>query len=146
MAFKKSLTLAASLESPESLANDLKTRKVAGLLSHQTDVLPEYVQAGVDKPDIAIQLPTGSGKTYVGLLIAEWRRRKFGERAVYLCPTRQLVYQVVEQLKCYAPTEGCCGEDFLKFRPSCNPLSSDVPKRNVGTEQIPSLPTATFSS
>lgn len=48
-------------------------------------------------PDVALQLPTGSGKTLVGLLIAEWRRRKYQERIVYLCPTRQLVNQVVEQ-------------------------------------------------
>src|SRR5262249_16188817 len=41
----------------------------------------------------------GSGKTLVGLLIAEWRRRKYGERVVYLCPTRQLVNQVAEQAK-----------------------------------------------
>lgn len=47
--------------------------------------------------DVALQLPTGSGKTLVGLLIGEWRRRKFGERVVYLAPTRQLVNQVVEQ-------------------------------------------------
>ncbi len=44
-----------------------------------------------------MQLPTGSGKTLVGLLIAEWRRRKYGQRVVYLCPTKQLVNQVVEQ-------------------------------------------------
>jgi len=47
--------------------------------------------------DIALQLPTGSGKTLVGLLIAEWRRIRYGERVVYLCPTKQLVNQVVEQ-------------------------------------------------
>src|SRR5262249_33786525 len=38
-----------------------------------------------------------SGKTLVGLLLAEWRRRKFRERVVYLCPTRQLVNQVVDE-------------------------------------------------
>jgi len=31
------------------------------------------------------------------LLIGEWRRRKNAERVVYLCPTRQLVNQVVAQ-------------------------------------------------
>ena len=46
--------------------------------------------------DIALQLPTGSGKTLVGLLIAEWRRIKYRERVVYLCPTIQLVNQAVE--------------------------------------------------
>jgi len=56
-----------------------------------------YVAEAKDLKDVALQLPTGSGKTLVGLLIAEWRRRKFNEKVVYLCPTRQLVNQVVEQ-------------------------------------------------
>ena len=43
---------------------------------------------------MAIQGATGSGKTIVGLVIAEWRRRRFQERPIYLCPTRQLVHQV----------------------------------------------------
>jgi len=53
----------------------------------------------VDKHDIALELPTGSGKTLVGLLIAEWRRRTKRQRCVLLCPTKQLVHQVVEQAK-----------------------------------------------
>lgn len=56
-----------------------------------------YAAQALDHPDVALQLPTGSGKTLVGLLIAEWRRRKFKERVVYLCPTKQLVHQVAEQ-------------------------------------------------
>ena len=51
----------------------------------------------VDESDVAFQLPTGSGKTLIGLTIAEWRRRNFNERVVYLCPTRQLAHQVVGQ-------------------------------------------------
>jgi Rad3-related DNA helicase len=49
------------------------------------------------QPDVALQLSTGSGKTLVGLLIGEWRRQRFQEKVVYLCPTRQLVNQVVEK-------------------------------------------------
>src|SRR5579863_3679338 len=56
-----------------------------------------YAETALELPDVALQLPTGSGKTLVGLLIAEWRRRKNQERVVYLCTTRQLVNQVVEQ-------------------------------------------------
>src|SRR5690606_24272147 len=51
----------------------------------------------VSEPDVAFELPTGSGKTLVGLLLGEWRRRRFGERCVYLCPTNQLVHQVADQ-------------------------------------------------
>jgi tetratricopeptide (TPR) repeat protein len=84
-------------DDPESLFRDLRRRKVPGLLSHQADLLRSYMAVHTVHSDIALQLPTGSGKTLVGLLIAEWRRRKYGERVVYLCPTRQLVNQVSEQ-------------------------------------------------
>lgn len=59
--------------------------------------MKDYAQKALDAADVALQLPTGSGKTLVGLMIGEWRRRKFQERVVYLCPTKQLVNQVVEQ-------------------------------------------------
>lgn len=42
-------------------------------------------------------LPTGSGKTLVGLLISDWRRRTLGHRVVYACPTKQLARQVLEK-------------------------------------------------
>jgi hypothetical protein len=56
-----------------------------------------YAATAAGMSDVALQLPTGSGKTLVGLLIGEWRRRKNQEKVVYLCPTKQLVNQVVEQ-------------------------------------------------
>jgi len=60
-------------------------------------VLEAYNREHLDATDVAIELPTGTGKTLIGLLIAEYRRRRFEERVVYLCPTRQLVHQVVER-------------------------------------------------
>ncbi|NDB85585.1 MAG: DEAD/DEAH box helicase, partial [Alphaproteobacteria bacterium] len=50
---------------------------------------------------IIVTGPTGSGKTLVALLIAEWRRRKYKEKILYLCPTNQLVSQVCKQAKTY---------------------------------------------
>ncbi len=96
MAFRLNKRSTSSTESPEALFRDLRNRSVEGLLSQQADMLRKYMKHVAD-PDVAMQMPTGSGKTLVGLLIAEWRRRTGGERAVYLCPTRQLVNQVVEQ-------------------------------------------------
>lgn len=96
MAFKIPTPPASSEQSPESLFRDLRNRTVEGLLSQQADMLRAYV-SNQSEPDLALELPTGSGKTLVGLLIAEWRRRKFQERCVFLCPTRQLVHQVVAQ-------------------------------------------------
>jgi hypothetical protein len=84
-------------DSPEKLLLELPRRKIPGVLLHQGEILRSYVTQYLLPRDVAIQLPTGSGKTLVGLLIAEWRRRKFRERVVYLCPTRQLVNQVAEQ-------------------------------------------------
>ena len=53
----------------------------------------------VDDPDVAVQVPTGGGKTLIGLVLAEWRRRTRREKALYLCPNKQLVQQVVRQAK-----------------------------------------------
>ncbi len=99
MPFKLPEHSATCPEDPEALFRDLRKRTVPGLLSHQADILRSYIAVHKKHTDVAIQLPTGSGKTLVGLLIAEWRRRKYGERVVYLCPTRQLVNQVSDQAR-----------------------------------------------
>jgi len=97
MAFNLPEKKVACPDDPEALFRDLRKRTVPGLLSHQADLLRSYLAAHTQYADIALQLPTGSGKTLVGLLISEWRRRRYGERVVYLCPTRQLVNQVAQQ-------------------------------------------------
>lgn len=97
MAFKKPTLKTTVPESPDRLFLDLPRRKHASLFDHQGQVLRSYASDVIDEKDVAIQLPTGSGKTLVGLLLAEWRRRKFDEKVVFLCPTRQLVNQVVEE-------------------------------------------------
>ena len=80
--------------SPLELFNDLRPRNIPALYEHQAKLLRDYIDKGVDKSDVAIQGATGSGKTLVGLIIAEWRRRELNERPLYLCPTRQLVHQI----------------------------------------------------
>ncbi|MBT2773425.1 DEAD/DEAH box helicase family protein [Halomonas sp. ISL-60] len=97
MAFKKPSAQVPVPESPDRLFRDLPRRKHPSLYDHQGQVLRTYVSEALRAPDVALQLPTGSGKTLVGLLLAEWRRRKYGERVVYLCPTRQLVSQVADE-------------------------------------------------
>lgn len=97
MAFKKPTAQTTAPETPDRLFRDLPRRKHASLYDHQGQVLRTYVAQALTAPDVALQLPTGSGKTLVGLLLAEWRRRKNRERVVYLCPTRQLVNQVVDE-------------------------------------------------
>ncbi|MDD5472272.1 MAG: DEAD/DEAH box helicase family protein, partial [Sideroxydans sp.] len=97
MAFKKPTITAAVPESPDRLFRDLPRRRHPSLFDHQGQMLRNYLAKALNAKDVALQLPTGSGKTLVGLLLAEWRRRKFGEKVVYLCPTKQLVNQVAEE-------------------------------------------------
>ena len=62
--------------SPEELFRSLSPSdpSLRHLWAHQADLLREYASASSEH-DIALELPTGAGKTLVGLLIAEYRRR-----------------------------------------------------------------------
>jgi hypothetical protein len=85
---------------------------VDNLWSEQADVLRLYVEGHVDSDDVALELPTGSGKTLVGLLIAEWRRLKFEHTAAFVCPTNQLARQT------WAKAQGYGIEAVLLIGPS----------------------------
>ncbi|MFE1830176.1 DEAD/DEAH box helicase family protein [Streptomyces yangpuensis] len=95
MAFKKSSSLSAVPATPEALYPTLP--RAAGapkeLWSRQADVLRVYVEQHKAAGDVAIELPTGAGKTLVGCLVAEWRRQSRGERVAFLTPTRHLAQQ-----------------------------------------------------
>lgn len=85
-------------DSPTLLFRDLKRDpSIKFLWDHQARLLDEYHSHHLKTRDLAIELPTGSGKTLVALLIAEYRRRAFGERVAFMCPTRQLCNQVAAQ-------------------------------------------------
>lgn len=100
--FKKVQTHGKEQIDIEALFKDLKNRspKIKDLFSHQADILRDY-QKFSDASDVSLELPTGSGKTLVGLLIAEWRRKILGERILYLTPTKQLANQVRKLSKEY---------------------------------------------
>lgn len=68
---------------------------ISSLWIHQGDVLRTYAEKHQDAPDLALELPTGTGKTLPGLLIAEWVRRKAEGPVLYGAPTRQLADQVL---------------------------------------------------
>lgn len=97
MAFKPRSAQSVVLSDPVKLFRSLPLRKIETENPHQQQVLLNYADKLTSEKDLAIQLPTGSGKTLVGLMISEWRRKKFSERVVYLCPTKQLVHQTVSQ-------------------------------------------------
>jgi hypothetical protein len=101
--FKTDFGEASHVTDPETLFRDLRGRspEIRHLWSHQADLLRAYYQQFQQTKDVAIELPTGAGKTLVGLLIAEFRRQSFNERVAYLCPTRQLARQVGAQASKY---------------------------------------------
>ncbi len=97
MGFKLSKPTSIKLESIEDFYKDIKSKKIHAPSPEQADIWREYQKSALDAKDVALQLPTGGGKTLVGVAIAEWRRLKFKEKVVILCPTKQLVNQAVEQ-------------------------------------------------
>ncbi len=105
--FKLASTAASKPATPELLFADLKGRskQVQHLWAHQADLLRSYMKEQKRK-DIALELPTGAGKTLVGFLIGEWRRLFYGDRVLYLCPTRQLAYQAAARGKEYGIKAG----------------------------------------
>ncbi|WPP32274.1 DEAD/DEAH box helicase [Streptomyces sp. CL7] len=103
MAFKLKSADAAMPDDPVDLYRilALTNRGPEYVWGHQQDVLRDWHEKKSDASDVAIELPTGAGKTLVGGLISEYRRRKYGERVAYLCPTRQLARQTAEKFEEY---------------------------------------------
>jgi hypothetical protein len=101
MPFKGKAQTEAPPASPEALYRDLPRRPDAkpGLLIHQGDLLRDYAAKYLETPDLALELPTGTGKTLPGLLIADWVRRFRSARVAYACPTVQLARQVAEMAR-----------------------------------------------
>jgi superfamily II DNA or RNA helicase len=57
-----------------------------------------YADKRASTSDVAFELPTATGKTAVGLLIAEWKRQS-QNKVAYLSLTNQLAGQVLEESK-----------------------------------------------
>lgn len=96
MAFNKKSSSETNYDSIESLFRDIRTKKIDGLYSHQAEILKQYQKDFFSSKNLALELPTGSGKTLIGLLIGEYLRRTKNEKVVFLCSTNQLVNQVTE--------------------------------------------------
>ena len=100
--FKIPSSSETAAESPVLLFRDLKRDpEVKFLWGHQEKVLDAYHAKHLEAKDLAIELPTGTGKTLVGLLIGEFRRRSRQERVAFLCSTKQLCAQVHRQAQKY---------------------------------------------
>jgi len=137
MAFKKILPKRSVPDSPDELLRDLPRRKIPDVLPHQREMMKGYAEKALDEADVALQLPTGSGKTLVGLLIAEWRRRRNQERVVYLCTTKQLVNQVVEQAE----------EKYgLSVRGFTGPIKEYAPTAKTDYRSVDRIAVTTYTS
>lgn len=85
-------TPAPAPDSPLSLYERLQVTEpgLTDLWVHQGNALRAYHERHREHSDVALELPTGSGKTLVGLLIAEWRRLSLKQRVAYVCVNNQL--------------------------------------------------------
>jgi len=103
MAFKRRGTASLAPSDPVELYRLLSETNSgpAALWLHQGDVLRSWHGQHRGDPDVAVELPTGAGKTLVGGLIGDFQRRTAGDRVAYLCPTRQLARQTATALTSY---------------------------------------------
>nr|MDO8112907.1 DEAD/DEAH box helicase family protein [Candidatus Sigynarchaeota archaeon] len=63
----------------------------------QKQVLDEWNKKARNQKDVIVKLPTGQGKTLIGLLILQSFLNEGNGPAIYLCPNKYLVSQVKEQ-------------------------------------------------
>lgn len=96
MAFNYKIREKIEYNTPQTMYQDNKSKTILGPLDYQSKMIDEYMKK-INCANVALELPTGSGKTLIGLLIGEFRRKVKDERILFLCTTNQLVNQVVEQ-------------------------------------------------
>ena len=103
MAFKTRKSANEPAQSPEQLFVRSRTPSStpATLWPHQTQILQTWLDNHKAARDVAIELPTGAGKTLIGGLIGEFQRQTHKKRVAYLCPTKQLARQCHERLESY---------------------------------------------
>lgn len=102
MAFKTRKTLSEAPSDPEQLFKRIRTTSSPqDLWPHQEQILKAWHTGHSKNLDVAIELPTGAGKTLIGGVIGEYQRQVNKKRVVYLCPTKQLARQCQARLESY---------------------------------------------
>jgi Helicase C-terminal domain/DEAD/DEAH box helicase len=80
----------------EQFLTQLNSSKFRHLWPAQAYVLDTYARAYSSKPDVAVDLPTGAGKTLIALLIAEaWRRES--KTVAILSANKTLARQMLQE-------------------------------------------------
>lgn len=83
---------------PINIFKDLDTQSGKEILRpSQEQILKKWYSNYQDKKDILIKLPTGQGKTLIGMLMLQSILNKNEGPAIYLCPNSYLVDQTYEQ-------------------------------------------------
>lgn len=100
VAFKRKPALTTEqFDGPVDLYNRVSERAGSPpLWDHQGQVLRSWHEKFVNAGDVALELPTGAGKTLVAGVIGEFQRRISGDRVAYLCLTNQLAKQTADRL------------------------------------------------
>ena len=75
---------------------ELNSAKFQALRPPQERVLGEYLDKFEGAADVAVELPTGAGKTLIALLIAENRRRN-GQKVAILSANKTLAWQMLQE-------------------------------------------------
>jgi len=89
----KSASAAASIHGLFETLDRKATHQI--LRPVQSEAL-QALDAQVDQRDVVLKASTGSGKTLLGLVYAEYMRRRYpGQPVFFLCPTTQLINQVL---------------------------------------------------
>ena len=103
MAFKTRKTASQAPTDPEHLFKKSRTASSfpETLWPHQAEILKTWHAKHSKSSDVAIELPTGAGKTLIGGLVGEFQRQVHKKRVTYLCPTKQLARQCHERLQSY---------------------------------------------
>lgn len=91
--FKLSGVNRFNYSNPQAMYADYKNSSINGLYNHQSKIIDSYMELESNNKDISLELPTGSGKTLVGMIIGEFRRRRAGDKVLYLCANNLLVKQ-----------------------------------------------------
>ncbi|MFD0252084.1 MULTISPECIES: DEAD/DEAH box helicase family protein [unclassified Streptomyces] len=91
----------------EQNLTDFRSGRFTQLRPGQLQVLAAYAEQHLDTPDLAIEMPTGEGKTLLALLIADHALTR-GWSVAYLAGTRQLAERVEEEAE-------ALGLDVVRF-------------------------------
>ncbi|MBN2833600.1 MAG: DEAD/DEAH box helicase family protein [Candidatus Delongbacteria bacterium] len=100
-----------------------RSSDVGELRTIQKEVLAKWFNERYDDRDVVLKLHTGEGKTLIGLLMLQSKLNDTKKPALYLCPTKQLVNQTVDQAERF-------GIPYITFE------EGEMPEEFIDSEKI----------